>query len=177
MEGALDDARQVARVVDAVDALTERPVDLVLVGVLVQVHFLVRMAAVEVGLHVAGDHHHRDRIERGVGDAGRRVGQPGTEMGEQDARLAGGARVAVGGVRGDLLVPRADVADAAAPERVEHADDRVAGQPEDHLDAEALEVVGQQVGREARFARRRQRLRNDVDGCAHDLAGQKISEL
>ena len=47
--------------------------------------------------------------------------RPGPEMGQQHARLAGRARVAVGGVRRDLLVPRADVADAAPPERVEHA--------------------------------------------------------
>ena len=152
---------------DAIDPLTERTVDLVLVRVLVQVDFLVRMAAVEVRLHVAGDHHHRDRIERGVGDAGRRVGQPGSEMREQDARLAGRARVAVRRVRRDLLVPRADVADTAAAERVEHADDGVPGQAEHHLDAEPLEIVGEQVGREARLARRRQRFRNDVDGFAH----------
>ena len=138
--------------IDAVDALAERAVDLELVGVLVKVDLLVRMAAVEVRLHVAGDHHHRDRVERGVGDAGRGVGQAGAEMGEQHARLAGRARVAVGRVRRDLLVPRADVADAAPPERVEHADDGVAGQAEHHLDAEPLEIVGEQVGREAGLA-------------------------
>ena len=152
MERALDDARQIARVVDAVDALAERTVDLELVRVLVQVDFLVRMAAVEVRLHVAGDHDHRDRVERGVGHAGGGVGQPGTEMRQQHARLAGRARVAVGGVRRDLLVARADVADAAAAERVEQADDGVAGEAEDDLDAEALEVLGQQVRGEARFA-------------------------
>ena len=107
-------------VIDAVDALAERTVDLVLVRVLMEVDLLVRMAAVEVRLHVAGDHDHRDRVERGVGHAGRGVGQPGPEMGQQHARLAGRARIAVGGVRRDLLVARADVADAAAAERVEH---------------------------------------------------------
>ena len=136
---------------DAVDALTERPIDLVLVRVLVEIDFLVRMPAVEVRLHVAGDHDHRDRVERGVGDAGRGVGQARTEMGEQHAGLAGRARVAVGGVRRDLFVARADEADAAAAERVEHADHGVAGQPEDHLDAEALEIVGQQVRGESRL--------------------------
>ena len=38
-------------------------------------------------------------------------------------------------------------------ERIEEADDRVAAQPEDHLDAEALEVLGEQIGRDARLGR------------------------
>ena len=70
MERALHDARQILDAVDAVDALAERPVDLELIGVLVEVDLLMRMAAVVVRRHVAGDHDHRDRIERGVGDAG-----------------------------------------------------------------------------------------------------------
>ena len=64
-----------AGAIDAIDALAERPVDLELVGVLVQVDFLVRMAAVVMRRHVARDDDHRDRIERGIGDAGRGVGQ------------------------------------------------------------------------------------------------------
>ena len=155
MERALHDARQIARVVDAIDALAERTIDLELVGVLVKVDLLVRMTAVEVRLHVAGDHHHRDRVERGVGDAGRGVGEPGAEMGEQHAGLSGGPGVAVRRVRRDLLVPGADVADAALAQRVEHPDHGMAGQAEHHLDAEALEVVGQQIRREAGLGRRR----------------------
>ena len=113
MERALHDARQIRDAVDAVDALAERPVDLELVGILVQVHFLVRMTAVVMRRHVAGDHDHRDGIERGVGDAGRGVGQPRAEVRQQHAGLARRARVAVGGVRRDLLVTRRDEADAA----------------------------------------------------------------
>ena len=88
VERALDDARQIGGAIDAVDALAERPVDLELIRVLVQVHFLVRMPAVVVGRHVAGDHHHRDRVERGVGHAGRGVGQARARGGvSSDARL------------------------------------------------------------------------------------------
>ena len=148
---ALDDARQVADVVDAIDALAERAEDLELIRVLVQVHFLVRMAAVVIARNVAGDHHHRNRIERGIGDAGRRIGEAGTEVRHQHADLAGRARVAIGGVRGDLFVTRRDEADLALAERIEEPDHRVAAQPEDHLDAEALEVFGQQVRRDARL--------------------------
>ena len=88
VERALHDPRQVPRVVDAVDPLAERPVDLALVRVLVEVDLLVRMASVEVRLDVAGDDDHRDRVERGVGDAGRRVRQAGPQVREQDAGLA-----------------------------------------------------------------------------------------
>ena len=119
VERALDDARQVGGVVDAIDALAERPVDLELIGVLVQVHFLVRMPAVVVRRHVAGDHDHRNRVERGVGDAGGGIGQARAQMRQQHADLAGRARVAVGGVRRHLLVAGRDEADAALAERVE----------------------------------------------------------
>ena len=74
--------------------------------------------------------------------------KPGPEMREQHARLAGRARVAVGGVRRHLLVPRRHEANPALPERVEERDDRVAAQAEDHLDAEPLEILGQQVRRD-----------------------------
>ena len=46
--------------VDAPRALDERPVDLLLGGVGVQVDLLVRVLAEVVGGHVAGDHHHRE---------------------------------------------------------------------------------------------------------------------
>ena len=76
-ERLFDDLGEEVRRVDAPRALDERPVDLVLRRVRVQVHFLVRVLAVVVRRHVAGDHHHRDRVERGVGHAGRGVGEPG----------------------------------------------------------------------------------------------------
>ena len=47
MERALQ-IRGVVGAIDAVDPLAERPVDLELIGVLMQVHLLVRMAAVVV---------------------------------------------------------------------------------------------------------------------------------
>ena len=67
-------------------------------------------------------------------------------MGEQHPRLAGGTRVAIGGVRGNLFMPGRDEPDAALAEGIEQGDDRVAAQPEHDLDAQPLEVLGQQVG-------------------------------
>ena len=145
-------------VVDAIDALAERPEDLELIRVLVEVHFLVRMASVVIGRNIAGNHHHRDRIERRIRDAGGGIGEAGPEMRHQHADLARGARITVGGMRGHLLVTGGDVADLALAERVEKSDDGVAAQAEDHLDTEALEIIGQQVRRDARL------------GCAARLA-------
>jgi hypothetical protein len=163
---ALDNARQIANVVDAIDPLAERPEDLELIRVLVEIHFLVRMPAVVVAGNVASDHHHRNRIEGRVGDAGRGVGEAGAEVRHQHPDLARRARVTVGGVRGDLLVPGGDEADLALAERIEESDDGVAAQPEHHLDAEALEIVGEQVRRDARAGCRRDaldgRLRSNI---------------
>ena len=145
MERALENPREVLDAIDAIHALAERPVDLELARVVVEVDLLMRMPSVEVRLHVAGDHDHRNRIERRVGHAGRRVRQSGPEMRQHDAGLAGGARVAIGGVRRGLLVPGRHEPDAALAERIEHPDDGVPAQAEHHLDAELLEVVGDLV--------------------------------
>ncbi len=81
--------------------------------------------------------------------------------------LPDAARVAISGVRGNLLVPRRHEPDAAFPERVEEGDDRVPAQAEDHLDAEALEIFGQQVRSDPGV----RRLFGPIDGmrrnCAH----------
>ncbi len=146
----LHDPRQILDAIDAVHTLAERPEDLELIRILMEVDLLVRMTAVEIRGNVAGNHDHRDRVERGIGDAGRGIGQPRAEMGEDDAGLARGAGVAVGGVRRNLFVARRDELDSALAQRVEEADDGVAAQPEDHLDAERLEVFGEQVRRDPR---------------------------
>jgi hypothetical protein len=70
-------------------------------------------------------------------------------MREHDAGLAARARVAVGSVRGHLLVPRRHKADAAPAQRIEQRDYRVAAQPEDDLDADSLEVLGELIRRDA----------------------------
>ena len=83
-ERLLDDLGKEVRRIHAPRALDERPVDLVLRRVGVQVHFLVRVLAVVVRRHVAGDHDHRDRVERRVGDTGRRIGEAGAQVRQHD---------------------------------------------------------------------------------------------
>ena len=56
-------------------------------------------------------------------------------------------------MRRHLFVARRDEPDAALAERVEKRDDGVAAEAEDHLDAEALEILGQQVRRDSRPGR------------------------
>ena len=150
-ERLLDDFRKQVRPLDAPGALHERPVDLILRGVGVEIHFLVRMLAVIVARHVARNNHHRDRIKRGVRNAGRGVGQPRPEVAQQHRSLALGARVAVGHVRRDLLVARIDELDPAARERCEHGDIGVPAQAEDVLDAPLPKVFHELVRNEDLF--------------------------
>jgi predicted ATPase len=61
-------------------------------------------------------------------------------------------------VGGHLFVARRDEPDAALAERVEKCDDRVSAQAENHVDAEALQILGEQieairVSAPSRFAR------------------------
>ena len=68
--------------VDPPGPLDERPVDLELGAVGVEVDLLVGVPAEVVRRDVAGDDHHRDAVEGGVGDAGGGVGEPGAEVAE-----------------------------------------------------------------------------------------------
>ena len=96
------------RIVDAPRALDEGPIDFVLRAVGVQVHFLVRVLAEVVRGHIASDHHHGDAVESCIGDAGRGIGEPGAKVREQHRSLACDARVAVGRMRGYLLMAHVD---------------------------------------------------------------------
>ena len=113
MKSAFHDAREILHAIHAINALAERPVNFVLICVDVEIDFLMRMAAVVMRGNVSGNHHHGDRIERGVGNAGGGICQSRTKMREQNARLTRRARVAIGGMRCNLFVPRGDEANLA----------------------------------------------------------------
>jgi hypothetical protein len=130
-ERPLHDLGEQLGLVDPPGALHERAVDLVLRPVGVQVHLLVRVAAEVVRRHVAGDDHHGDAVERGVGDAGRGVGEPRAEVAEDDARPPGDPGIAVGRVGGDLLVADVDELDRAGGHGGQNGDVGVPAQPED----------------------------------------------
>ena len=168
VERALQDPRQILGPVDPVHALAERPVDLHLAGVVMEVHFLMRVTAVKVRLDVAGDHDHRNGIERGVCHAGRGIREARPEMRQHHARLTGDARVAVCGVRGDLLVPGRHKPHPALAERIQHADHGVAAEPEHDLHADLFQVLGHLVGGDARACGRDWRGHSGLTKCTHD---------
>ena len=111
-----------------------------------QVHLLVGVPAVVVGGHVAGDHHHRDAIEGGVGHAGGGVGETRAEVAENDRGPSGDTRVAVGGVRGDLFVPHVDELDAAVGHRGEDRDVGVSAETEDVADTAPFQIADELFG-------------------------------
>ena len=112
-----------------------------------QIDLLMRVLTVIMPRHVAGDHHHRDRVQRRVGNARTRVGQAGTQMRKDYRRLLGSARVTIGHMRGDLFVACVDEADfLALLEGRQYRDIGVAAQPEDMFYATRLKITYQLMG-------------------------------
>ena len=111
-----------------------------------QVDFLVRALAVVVAGHVTGNHHHRHRIERGVGDAGGRIGQSGAKVAEYNRRCLLGTGIAVCRMSRDLFVAGVDEFDGAFFQRCEHGDIGVTAQAEDVLNTAVFQVFDQLVG-------------------------------
>jgi hypothetical protein len=94
---------------------------------------------------LAADQQHRAFGAERVGDAGDRVGGAGAGGHHGHARLAGDARVAVGGVRGDLLVADVHDRDALVDAAVVDVDDVAAAEREDDVDALRLERLGDEM--------------------------------
>ncbi len=82
--------------------------------------------------------------ERG-GDAGHRVRAARARGRDDAAELARLARIAVGGMRGDLLVAHVDDADALIDAAVVDVDDVAAAQREDRIDTLVLQRLRHQV--------------------------------
>ena len=80
---------------------------------------------------LSGDADDGDGVEHGGGDAGDEVGGAGAGGGDADADLARGAGVAVGHVRGALLVADEDVVDGELAQGVVGGEDGSAGVAED----------------------------------------------
>ena len=111
-----------------------------------RVHFLERVIADQAGRHLAAEHHQRDRIHVGGSDAGHGVGHARTGGHQHYAGPAGGARVAVGGVRRALLVPYEDVLDLVLPvKRIVDVQRRTAGVAEDVLHAFVRQAADEDV--------------------------------
>ena len=87
------------------------------------------------------DVEHRGFRAKGAGDAGHGVGAAWSRRRHHAAELAGLARIAVGGVGGDLLVAHVDDLDAFVDAAVIDVDDVPAAEREDRVDTFVLECA------------------------------------
>ena len=141
VEGFLDRALEVGGVHDEIVVLGDRQGDAGDVGLLEGV------LADGLPGHLAGDGDHGDRVHHGVGQTGDEVGGAGARGGPADADLAGGPRVAVGGVGGRLLVAYENVAESGVfGEGLVEREYRPAEQPEDGIDALFQESLADDLG-------------------------------
>ncbi len=117
------------------------------------VAFLKGIGADQRGRHLSGDDHHRDRIHQRVGDAGDRIGRTGAGCDEDDAGLAGGARIALRRVGCRLFVADEDVLDRGMLEQcVIDRQHRAAGIAEHRIDTQIDQRLHDDV-RAGHFAR------------------------
>ena len=100
------------------------------------VGFLKGIAADGGAAHLAGDGDHRDGVHLCGGDAGHEIGGAGAGRGPTHAGASGGAGVAVGGVRGALLVAHQYVAQTRElGQCLVQGKNGSAGEAEDHVHA------------------------------------------
>ena len=107
-------------------------------------HLLQRAAVHLIERGGAAEDDDRAAALVGVGDAGHAVSHARASGQQRDARLAGDARPALGGVDGHLLVARIHHPDTLAHAAVIDRGDVAAAEGEDDLDAFALEDFGDQ---------------------------------
>ena len=161
--GDVDDDRPGTARAGDVERLANRRCDLLWLGHQVvvlgdrnraagDVGFLERIAADELRRDLPGDANHRNRVEHRRGDAGDQVGRARARSRDADADLARSARVAVGHVRGALLVAREHVVDRVLDHRVVGRHDRAARIAEADLDPLAYERFPDDAGSGKRFA-------------------------
>ena len=137
MERLVQHARKLADVLDEVIVLGAGPRDAD------RVAFLEGIVADQMGRHLPGDAHDRDRIHERIGQAGDCIGGAGAGGHQHAADLAGRAGIAFGGMHGALLVPHQDVPDLLLLEqRVidrQHRAARIAEQVLDPLIGQCLD--------------------------------------
>ena len=110
------------------------------------VQLLEGVGAHQRGADLAGDHHHRRRIQEGIGDAGDQVRRARARRGHAHADAAAGAGVAVGSQRGALFVAHQDVLELRAGQGVVEGHDGAARVAEQQVHALGLECARQQLG-------------------------------
>ena len=133
--------RQLRGLLDLVGPLADRLRDLD------DVDRLEGLAMEHVGVRLAGDADHRDRVGQRRIEPGDHVRARGPGRTDADARLAGDARPAVGRVRPALLMAHRDVLDRGAAQRVVQRQDRRARNAEGDRHALVLQHADDGVHR------------------------------
>ena len=139
VERLVDRARELQRVLDHEAVLDDRHRDPD------RVRLLEAVGAEQLGPHLAGQEHHRDRVHHRVADRRDQVGRAGAAGADRDADLAGGLGVALGGVTAAGLVADQDVTDAGVVEGVVGREVGAAGKPEYDVDTLGLQAFHQSV--------------------------------
>jgi hypothetical protein len=98
------------------------------------------------GRDVGGDDEDRLAVGPRLADRAERVGRARAGRGQRHAQAAGGARVAVRGVGGRLLVADSDEADRRFADRAPEREVVHAGQAERHFDARSLQRRDREAG-------------------------------
>jgi len=145
-EGRVEGGDQRLGALHMPDPLAPGPVRLRLAGVGVKQRLHVCMAALEIALHVPGDHDHRNVIESRVGYPGQGIGHAGPEMAKNNLRLTGHPGVCIGSVSGSLFMVHADETDLRWLQRGEHRHDRMTAQPKNVLHSVSGKHPDQSVG-------------------------------
>ena len=148
LKGLFDDFREEFRAIHPPGALHERAIDFVLGAVAMQIDFLMGVFAEVVAGDIAGNYHHGDAVQGGIGDAGGRVGHPGPQMAHDHGSLAGDTRIAIGRMGGNLFVPHIDEVDGAIFQGRQYGDIRVPAQTEDVFNAAVFQILHQLMGYE-----------------------------
>ena len=139
--GLADHAAEIVSVLHQIVVLGAGPGDPHRVG------FLKRVVADHVGRHLPGQADDGDAVHERIGEPGDAVGGAGAGGDQHRADPAGGARIALGGVDGALLVPHQDVAQLVLLEDgVVDRQDRAAGIAEHDIYAEIDQSADNQFG-------------------------------
>ena len=133
-------------------------------------------AALVVRRNVTGDDEKWNRVERGGCDTGGGIRHPRTDVEQNDTWTPRGSRVAVGGMRRDLLVASRDEARRPLPlECREKGDVGVAAEAEDAVDATGEEELCDVVGNRGSHATSLGRAPDD-DGRVQTSSTYRTSE-
>src|SRR4030095_3443161 len=143
MKRAFHDSRQIFGATDTINPFAKWTAQFKLIAIQVQIYFLMGMPAMVVRLNIAGDCDQRNRVQCRIGKAGYGVCQTRPNVQQDDSWLSGSSRIAIRGVRRQLLVTGGDVANSTSAQGIEDLNHGMAAQSKNYFDANLLQVFHQ----------------------------------